>query len=161
MPYLIDGHNLIGNLSDIHLDDPDDEIRLIQRLVEFFKNARKSGTVYFDQRGYGAQRKYKLGRLQIEFVTPPNTADGAIQNKVRRLKREARNYTVVSSDREVMQAASNAGAQVIDSQTFIRQLEGSRTIGGESEKPESPLTPEDIKFWQQLFENPSENGENL
>jgi predicted RNA-binding protein with PIN domain len=156
MPYIIDGHNLIGQLSDIHLDDPEDEIQLIQRLADFFRNVQKSGTVYFDRRGVGAKRKYKLGRVQVEFVTPPNNADHAIQNRVRRLKGEARNYTVVSSDHEVMQAARSAGAQVIDAQSFIRQMEQSKMIEGKSEKPESPLTPEDIQFWQQLFENSSE-----
>jgi hypothetical protein len=32
MPFLIDGHNLIGALPDLDLDDPDDEARLVERL---------------------------------------------------------------------------------------------------------------------------------
>ena len=33
MSLIIDGHNLIGILPDIHLDQPDDEIRLERRPV--------------------------------------------------------------------------------------------------------------------------------
>src|SRR4030067_3565369 len=102
MPYLIDGHNLIGSMPDINLDDPEDEIRLIQMLDRFLFKVRKSATVYFDQRGPGAQRRFKSGRLQVEFITSPHTADHAIQNRLRQLKGEAHNYTVVSSDHEVL-----------------------------------------------------------
>jgi predicted RNA-binding protein with PIN domain len=157
MPYLFDGHNLIGRLENISLDDPEDELRLIQLLTEFLKDKRKSGTVYFDQRGPGARRKFKVGRLQVEFTTSPNTADHAIQKRLIRLKGETRNYTVVSSDREVMEAAKNAGAQVMDSHTFIQHLPRSHTIGDENEKPEGKLSSEDLQFWQQVFDNPSNN----
>jgi S-adenosylhomocysteine hydrolase len=33
MPYMIDGHNLIGKLPDISLDDPNDEALLVQKLA--------------------------------------------------------------------------------------------------------------------------------
>jgi predicted RNA-binding protein with PIN domain len=153
MPYLIDGHNLIGSMLDIQLDDPEDEIQLIRRLSEFLKTTRKSGTVYFDQRSQASHRKYKSGRLKIEFITPPDTADIAIQNRLRQLKGEARNYTVISSDHEVMQAARNAGSKVLDSRAFAQQLESSPIIRDENEKPEGNLTPEDLQFWQQIFKN--------
>jgi predicted RNA-binding protein with PIN domain len=154
MPYLIDGHNLIGQIENISLDEPEDELRLIQLLAEFLKNNRKSGTVYFDRRGPGAQRKFKVGRLQVEFATSPNTADLDIRKRLIRLKGEAKNYTVVSSDREVIQAAKDTGAQAMDSFTFIRQLQRPYTIHNESEKPEGELSSEDLQFWQQIFENP-------
>ena len=35
MNYLIDGHNLIGQLPDISLDDPNDEALLVQKLSGF------------------------------------------------------------------------------------------------------------------------------
>lgn len=157
MPYLIDGHNLIGSIPDIHLDEPEDEMRLIQRLSEFLKNSRKTGTVYFDQRGHGAQRKFKFGRLQVEFATSPHTADLAIQNRLRQLKGNARNYTVVSSDHEVKRSARDVGAQVIDSNIFAQQLDKKSEMNTGNEKPENILTPEDIHFWQKFFENPPEN----
>ena len=152
MPYLIDGHNLIGKLPDIDLNDPEDEMQLIQKLRDLFKRKRISGTVYFDQRGPGMKRKYTLGRLQIEFSTPPNTADSAIQSRLRQLKKNASNYIVVSSDHQIMDAARAAGAQVLDSQTFAQQLVPSPLDSNESEKPESPLSSDELRRWQKLFE---------
>ena len=35
MPFLIDGHNLIGRMPGISLDDPDDEARLVAQLRAF------------------------------------------------------------------------------------------------------------------------------
>ena len=152
MPYLIDGHNLIGKLPDIHLDDPEDEIQLIEKLGDLFKRKRISGTVYFDQRGPGMKRKYKLGRLQVEFSTPPNTADSAIRFRLRQLKKDASNYIVVSSDHQIMDAARAAGAQVLDSQTFAQELDPSPLDSDESEKPQSPLSSDELRHWQKLFE---------
>ena len=40
--YLIDGHNLIGQLPDLSLTDPDDEAKLVQKLTGF-PRARRSG----------------------------------------------------------------------------------------------------------------------
>jgi predicted RNA-binding protein with PIN domain len=156
MPYLIDGHNLIGSIPDIHIDDPEDELQLIHLLSNFLKNVRKSGTVYFDRRGPGAPRELKSGRLKVIFTTSPNTADLAIKNKLHRLKGEARNYTVVSSDHEVMQAARNAGAHVLESHMFKEHLDWSDVAQEENEKAEGTLSPDDVQFWQQMFKNPPE-----
>jgi hypothetical protein len=35
MPYLIDAHNLIGQLEDLSLSDPNDEAILVTRLKAF------------------------------------------------------------------------------------------------------------------------------
>jgi len=156
MPYLIDGHNLIGSMPDIHLDDPDDEMQLIDRLSDFFKRRRISGTVYFDQRGSGMERKFRSGRVKVEFATSPNTADMAIQRQLQRLKRNASNYIVVSSDRQIQKAARVAGASVLNSVEFARQLGGPSTITEENEKPQGPLSPDDVRHWQKIFRNNEE-----
>ena len=49
MPILIDGHNLIGRLPDLRLDDPDDEAKLVLRLRAYAARTRKRITVVFDQ----------------------------------------------------------------------------------------------------------------
>ncbi len=41
MPYLIDGHNLIPKLG-LHLDSFDDEVKLINKLNEIYRSARKT-----------------------------------------------------------------------------------------------------------------------
>ena len=155
MPYLIDGHNLIGHMRDIRLNDPEDEARLIQMLSSFLNRVQKSGIVYFDQRAPGVQGKHRRGRLQVEFIAAPYTADHAIQNKLRQLKGEAHNYTIISSDHEVIQTAKERGAQVIESHKFIQQFLEFPSVRDKNEKPERILTSEEIRYWQKQFENPS------
>ena len=48
MPILIDGHNLIGQMSDLSLADPDDEAKLLQRLRGYRNVANQPITVVFD-----------------------------------------------------------------------------------------------------------------
>ena len=43
MFYLIDGHNLIGQLADIDLDDPNDESLLVQKLNGWTSRTRTTG----------------------------------------------------------------------------------------------------------------------
>ena len=156
MPYLIDGHNLIGKMPHIHLDDPDDEMQLVHILVEFLNKVKRSGTVYFDKRAPGVERKFRSGRLLVEFMTSPNTADLAIRSKLRALKGEARNYTVVSSDHEVIQAARVAESKVIDSVTFTRQITDPQSTQDVDSRSDTSLSSEEIRFWQKLFGDPSE-----
>jgi predicted RNA-binding protein with PIN domain len=158
MPYLIDGHNLIGCLPDIHLDDPEDEVLLIRKLSDYFKRKGISGTVYFDKRGPGMERERSYGRVKVEFATSPNTADSAIRRRLRQHKKSASNYIVVSSDHQVQESARRAGARIMDSSEFAHQLGGSPPNSEENEKPHAPLSPQDVKQWQNLFENHQNEG---
>lgn len=47
MPYLIDGHNLIGKVPNLRQDDPEDEKQLIEMLQEFCQRTGKYKEVYF------------------------------------------------------------------------------------------------------------------
>jgi predicted RNA-binding protein with PIN domain len=155
MPYIIDGHNLIACMPNIDLDDPDDEIRLIVILRTYCARTSKGIVVYFDRRSPGIRNPSPVGGLTVQFVTPPISADEAIQNHLRRLGREAPNWTVVSSDRAVQTAAQQAGAHYLDSLTFARQLLVERTPTQESEKPDALLSEEEIAQWEKLFTNKS------
>ena len=151
MPYLIDGHNLIGQMPNICLHDPEDEMQLVLILNEFFKKRRISGTVFFDRRGPGLARKTGAGRLKVEFATPPNTADRMIEQRLRSIKKEASNCVVISSDREIQTVARVLGAKVMDSSEFAKQLQDSNTRFEEDEKPQSPISAKELRRWEKLF----------
>jgi predicted RNA-binding protein with PIN domain len=150
MPYLIDGHNLIGQTPGLHLGEPDDEAQLIELLRAFCARTGSRATVYFDRGHPAAQAPPSGGRVSAHFITAPQTADQAIVRHLRRLRGEARNWTVVSSDREVERAAAGAGAQRLASREFARRLR-ARTAVAEPEKPENPLTKEDLEYWEKRF----------
>lgn len=151
MPYLIDGHNLIAHLPDSSLSHPDDEADLIHRLVVFCQRTRSKAAVYFDRGQAAAGRPASRGGLTVRFVTPPRTADEAIQAHLARLGKDARDWTVVTSDSELQGAAVRAGARVIPAHEFARRLH-SRAAA--PEKPEVPSDPDEIAHWEAQFRPP-------
>lgn len=151
MPYIIDGHNLIGAMKRIHLDDPDDEMLLVDELRRFCARTRRRVTVYFDRGAPATQSPRDAGGLSIRFVRPPRSADQAIIQHLGRLKGAARNWTVVSSDQEVQASARRAGARVLSSPEFVRSMSKPDRRTGQGEKPDSDVSDDDLKQWQELF----------
>ena len=100
MPYLIDGHNLIPKIPGMNLGDIDDEIQLVKKLQEFCRQRRKKVEVFFDSAPPGGIRTQKFGRVTAFFITQGSTADTAIRSRLQKLGRAAKNWTVVTSDRE-------------------------------------------------------------
>jgi len=164
MPYLIDGHNLIPHLPGLRLDDPDDELALIQRLQAFCRHQHKTAEVYFDPGlagpagypgGYAAgERSRKFGLVSAHFVRPGTTADAAIEQRLGRLGGSARNWTVVSSDRQVQAAAHAAHSTVISSEAFARLIAQIVASEGNSAKREG-IPPEEVQRWLDLFNDKS------
>jgi hypothetical protein len=150
MPYLIDGHNLVAQFPGIRLSDPDDEARLVEVVRGFCARSHSKATIYFD-RGFpdgGSSREG--GSVAVHFVRPPRTADEAIRSHLARLRGEARNWTVVSSDREVRRAARRAGARLETSRDFARRLLASTNRRG-AEKPERMPDPDEVTYWEKQF----------
>src|SRR5687768_12705029 len=117
MPYLIDGHNLIPKLG-LHLDSIDDEMELISILQEFCRRTRKQMEVFFDGAPTPHAGTRKMGTVTAHFVQLGTTADNAIRNRVKRLGKSAKNWIVVSSDRQVQAESRAAQAEVVSSDAF-------------------------------------------
>lgn len=151
MPYLIDGHNLIGALPGHDLRDPEDELKLIRVLRAFCASQRAQIIVYFDRGIPGGRNPPAGGGVTVRFVRPPATADSAIARHLEQVGREAPNWVVVSSDASVAQAARRAGARPLSSREFSRQLVNASAPPASPEKPEAPVAPEEIEAWEALF----------
>jgi len=156
MPYLIDGHNLIPKIPGLNLQAIDDEVQLIKLLKVFCRQRRKRVDVYFDNAPAGQSRTRKFGSVTAHFVRRGRTADAAIYACLRSLGRSARNWTVISSDREVQTAARAVHAQVISSGVFAQEL--AQYAGGEISTPSGPetdadlaLSQEEVNDWLRLF----------
>jgi predicted RNA-binding protein with PIN domain len=148
MPYLIDGHNLIGRYPGISLEDPEDERKLLEVVAVFARYSRRKVIVFFDRGMDGAAPQFRAGRMvTAHFVPPPRKADDAIFDFLRG-RRDLRGYTVVSSDAEVRDRARRAGAKVVASEEFARQVR-ALIQKGEKEKPSEE--PKDIEEWLKLF----------
>ena len=160
MPYLVDGHNLIPHVPGLSLSALDDELDLISLLQEFCRQARKTVEVYFDRAPHGFPAQRSFGRVKAIFVPQEITADEAIRRRLKALKKEARNWVVVTSDHQVQAEARSAGARVTDSEKFARQMADFPPRQG-SQRPDRPEGIDgDLKQWLDLFgEDKLDNSE--
>ncbi len=158
MAFLIDGHNLIPKIPGLSLRAMDDENQLIELLQEFCRLQRKQVEVYFDKAATGGVPARNYGSVIARFVRQGSTADQAIHQRLVRLGRSARNWTVVSSDQAVQTEARAAHARVISSDEFARTLlaaldENRRDQGAQAD---TKMDSQELDDWLRLF---GEQGE--
>jgi len=152
MPYLIDGHNLIPKLG-LRLDSMDDENELIAILQEYSRLERKKQVeVYFDGAPTPHAGTRKLGTITAHFVPLGTTADSAIRKRLKRMGKSAKNWTVISADRQVQTEARAAQASVISSDAFAKTLKQARNS---APKPTDnrKLSEQEVDDWMKLFKD--------
>lgn len=149
MPYLIDGHNLIPKLG-LRLEDPDDELELIRLLQDFARIRRQPVEVYFDGAPAGQAGERKFGAVKAHFVRRGQTADSAIRKRLEAFGGSAKNWVVVSSDREVQGAARASRARVAASEEFVKLLR--ETLANSAPAAEDKkLSVGEVEEWLNLF----------
>ena len=149
MPYLIDGHNLIPKLG-LRLESMDDELELVAVLQEFCRIERRKVEVYFDGAPASQAGMKRLGNVTAHFVAQASTADGAIRRQLYKMGKAAKNWTVVSSDRQVQADARAAQAEIISSEEFARILKRVMT-SPRVPKSERALSESEVEEWMKLF----------
>ncbi len=157
MPYLIDGHNLIPRIHGLSLKDMDDESALIVILGRF---AARQGTrieVYFDQAPPGQSGSRSFGGVKAHFIRQGKTADQAIIARLSQMGSQAKNWTVVTSDREIQVEARSSHSKVMQSAEFARLLQSKDSAAAESgEKDHAPpVDSEDVDYWLAQFNDQS------
>ncbi|HQE91836.1 MAG TPA: NYN domain-containing protein [Anaerolineae bacterium] len=152
MPFLIDGHNVIAALSDVNLEDPDDEARLVMKLRAWSGRERRKAIVIFDSGVPGGpSRVLSSPAVRVIFAAKyHSTADRIIKERLSHLP-DAPNWTVVSSDREVLDNARMSGAKTLTAQDFVARLNRSPEV--EPEKPEE-VSATEVATWLEVFPEP-------
>lgn len=150
MPYLVDGHNLIPKLG-LRLDSPDDEMQLAAILQDFARIKRQQVEVYFDGAPIGQAGTKKVGTVRAHFVRLGQTADNAIRARLSKLGKSAKNWIVVSSDREVQSAARVNQAQYISSEEFVKTLRAARNSTSSAGANEKKISAQEVEDWLKLF----------
>lgn len=151
MIMIIDGHNLISKIPETSLADPDDEEKLVRILQDYCRVRRKTIEVYFDAApaGWSGERRY--GLVRAHFVRSGITADEAIMDRLRKLGKRARNVIVVSSDRQVQQAARAAHAEVTSSEDFAADWQSLQEETPGLDPNDRLLTEEELAVWEAMF----------
>ena len=150
MAYLIDGHNLIPKIPGMSLQNLDDEQQLIDLLQRFCQARHQRAEVDFDRAPFGEAKSRQFGLVKATFVSISSSADAAIRSRLAQIGREAGNWKVVSSDRQVQAEARSRGAEVIPSETFSELLVETLSRGGNEEQRGDQPT-EDLDEWLRLF----------
>jgi predicted RNA-binding protein with PIN domain len=150
MPILIDGHNLIGRLSQLSLQDPDDEEKLVTLLKSYRARTGKAITVVFDPGGtFALSQKRRRGGIETVFAPHGSSADAVIAKRVRR-SRNPRDWLVVTSDRNLAETVARQGARVRSAEDFAKELSAPRDMSPDWK--DVPPSAEEVETWLSLFE---------
>jgi predicted RNA-binding protein with PIN domain len=152
MPYLIDGHNLIARLPDIDLEDPNDEAKLVDKLKGFVARDRKKCTVVFDGGLPGGVSTMSTGSVKVIFAASQHTnADNVIKERIRKIP-DARNWTIVSSDNEVLDFARQHKMKAQTSAEFAQTLQRKPRIKDSRGEALHVQVPKDeVDEWLNIF----------
>lgn len=154
MPYLIDGHNLIPK-AGLRLNSIDDETELITILQEFCRLTRKSVEVYFDGAPPGHAGTRTFGSVAATFVRLGSTADEAIRRRLKALGKSAKNWTVVTSDRQVQAEARAVQAEILTSEAFAGTMKQARASASKGDD-QRDLSSAEVEEWLRIFQERKE-----
>ena len=152
MPYLIDGHNLIAQLPDISLEDPDDEAKLVIKLRGFCASNKKRCIVIFDGGIPGGYSSMSNKSVKVIFASAFHTnADTLIKQRIHDTP-DASNWTVVSSDNEVLDYARKYKMRARTSNDFATALKRKpRVQDSRGESTHVQVTSEEVDEWLDIF----------
>lgn len=153
MQYIIDGHNLIGRLPDISLDDPDDEAKLVQKLSGWVARTRCKCVVIFDSGLPAGKSRMSNRGVQVVFSNHRTTADTLLMERIRK-EPNPKMTTIVSSDNEVLSMARRRKMNTLKSQEFADLLKIRAAPGkpGPDVAADLKLTEDEVEEWMQIFE---------
>ena len=152
MPYLIDGHNLIASLPDIHLDDPDDEMKLVIKLRGFAAGARKKCVVVFDSGLPAGRSKDSTRGVTVIFAAAQrSSADALIKRRINQMP-DPRNWTLVSSDRDLRNHARRRAMNTMTAADFARRLQRAKAApASHGEEIHPAISAEETAAWLAAF----------
>ena len=155
MPYIIDGHNLIGQLPDISLDDPNDEALLVQKLASFVARTSKRCVVIFDYGLPAGKSRMSTRAVQVVFASQRSNADRVMMERISKIK-DPRNWVAVSSDHDVLESARLRKMQTLRSPDFASLLQAPPPVEIDAgEAADVALSADEVDEWLDFF---SENG---
>ncbi len=185
MLYLIDGYNLLFSGANRRPRDPQalevDREELVRLLNRLHAARRGRSIVVFDCKRpfflFGLPRRRRVGDVEIRFAPDDAIADDVLKDLIRET-RDAQGTTVVTSDREILDAARARGMRMAKAREFWTMLvegrfrEEGRQGGGAAKtrrggpekrkQPEPPAPPEhpgkqsgisdgEVDYWMREF----------
>ncbi len=152
MPYLVDGHNLMGQIPGLTLANPEDRQRLVQRLCSFARARGCRITIIFDgEPPKGWRSDAALGDVRARHPGRGRSADEVILDAIHRSSAPA-DITLVTSDRSLAEKARHLGARGIPGTRFLRMMgEVARGEAGAAEEKPGPPAQDELDGWLEEF----------
>jgi uncharacterized protein len=164
MPYLIDGHNLIGQLPDLSLTDEHDEVKLFHKLVSFTARTKKRVTVVFDRGLPGGKSPLSNGMIEVIFAPQGGSADAIMQRRISDA-RDPGQWIVVSNDHAVLNAARLRGMRALRCAEFVPLLQPppapkvpAREKHKQGETMDVHVPKAEVDEWLRVFEEAKRKG---
>ncbi len=164
--WLVDGHNLIGQLQDLSLDDPYDDAKLTMAIRSYCMRSRSKATVIFDN-GLpgGVSRELSNSDVTVIFAPPRTSADSLLMRRARDIG-NLNDVILVTSDRRIRRLAFAYGMETMVSEEFALLI-GFRPVEVEP-TPEQPapaprvqvvyeknpnpyVSPQEVAYWLPIF----------
>src|SRR5258708_21840776 len=119
---LVDGHNLIGQLRDLSLDNPFDEAKLTLAIRSYCMRTRKKATVIFDN-GLpgGVSKQLSNSDCTVIFAPSGTQADALLMRRVREMNKQQDALLLVTSDRQILRLAPTYGIKTLSSPEFANR----------------------------------------
>jgi len=158
MTLIIDGHNLIPKIPGMQLSDMDDESQLVGLVREYCRRRRVKAEVFFDGALPGAKAGSGGGLVRVHNVRKGKTADSAMIAHLAGLGKAARNFILVSADRQVQSEARALGCVVLSTEQFAAELMNTLSqVEVYSKDDAGPLKGEEVDKWLDIFSKPNNN----
>jgi len=157
MNYIIDGFNLafvVKNITGTIKEGATE--KAIRQLIHFVRSAiniqNSKVIIVFDGADDNQPKKIKDGAITILFSKKPQTADDIIRNFIRKTANKDQ-WTVVTSDNEILFTARDHGMQIIQSATFKNMEKQKERDTSNSEMEKSKHNPDniDLDYWRDIF----------
>lgn len=166
--FLIDGHNLIGQLQDLSLEDPHDEAKLAMAVKRYCMIGRLKATIIFDN-GLpgGISKQLSNSDVTVIFAPPGVQADSLLMRRARDIG-NFKDMVLVTSDRRISRLAFAYGIDTMSSEEFALML-GFHPVEIEPEPdkpqekrrfeivydkdPNPQVTMKEIEYWLPIFKH--------
>ncbi len=152
MPFLIDGHNLIGKVNSISMQSSAKEAELVAMLRGYLIGAKKKGTVVFDcGMPGGTSRLLSTPNLKVLFASAGVSADDIIIDRIYKAQ-NPNGLIVVTSDNAIKREAKYKRCQHRDSAKFAQDMRNHKLgLGRGGDKSDVKLSANEVAEWEALF----------
>lgn len=156
MPYLIDGHNLIGAMPDIRLGEPNDEMKLVNKLRSFVARRSVRLTVVFDRGLPGGKSPASTHNLEVIFASEIRTnADTYIRRRIEKLH-DPKGWTLITSDQLLMGFAKTYNLKRQKSADFAQILTRLPEPPDLGEWVHPIIPQSEVSLWEPQMTRPAE-----